>query len=394
MAQEDSTFLQNYTPPNYTFQTLEFVPSLHQSYAKTSGLNRTVLDLDLRTRYRLEKLNEKNTVQVRFNFDNGLNFNKTNEITAPGSNFYSNNTEFEVNHDHFLTEPMFIGYGAEIDIRMTQSYEEASSPWRTSLSIPVGMGFGRVFDVSSAWHAATIMEDAQAAGIMVDENQLLGFADTLVALRFTRIFDNRLQEIARRSRVLEYLQEKAGVEINPFASALILDSYSFERFTTRKRGYRVFAGPAFELTGDSRIEEGERVWMGRFSLYPFVKFEYHKPVDKNFQFTLLFDSSYKTQIDGSGQDIRMSLNTGLGWFVSQRVNLYINPSINYFLNTNQFSNSTAVGLAVGSGLNYYVSPQLVLGSSLLLQRNSTSGPGLDSSSFNQNFNFNVIYRMI
>jgi len=393
-AQKDSTFLQNYTPPNYKFQTLAFTPNLSQSYAKTSGLKRSIFDFDLNTRYFLEKFNEKNTVTISAFMDNGLSFNTTNEINAPSSNFYSNFTNFEVNHDHFLTEPMFIGYSTDIEIRMTQSYQESSNPWSISLAVPVGLGFGRVYDVSTAWHAATIMEDAQAAGIAVDESALLGFADTLVALRYTRIFDTRLQEIERRTKLLEYLQAKAGVDMNPFASTLIIDSYQFERFTRRRRGYRIFAGPAFELTGDSRIEDGDRNWIGRFDLYPVVNFEYHRPVNKDFQLTVLLESSFKNNIDGIGQDVRVNLNTGLGWFMSRRVNFFINPGVILFQNVNEFANNSAVSVNLGAGMNYYVSPQLVLSSLLFIQRNSTSGLGFNSTAINQNFNFRAVYLLM
>lgn len=393
-AQEDSTFLQNYTPPNYTFQSLEFAPNIHQSYGKSSGLDRRIFEFELDSRYRLEKFNEKNTTSIFLVFDNALNFNTTNEIKSPVSNFYSHQTRFDIEHDHFLSGQMFFGLGADIDLRINQSYQESSNPYSTRITIPLGFGFGRVYNVSGAWHAATIMEDAQAAGISVDDSDLRSFADTLVALQFRRIFDNRLRDIERHAQVLGYLEDKAGVQLDPFASALIIDSYRYERFTTRRRGFRLFAGPAFELTGDSRIESGIRNWVGFYNLFPMLRFEYYKPVNKNFQISIELESEFKTQLEGGGQNIGVSLDTGLGWFVSRRVNFYINPSVNFLRNMNSFADSTVLGMAIGSGFNYYVSPQFILSGSLLLQRNSTSGLGLDSTAFNQNFNFRCTYRLL
>ncbi len=393
-AQENSTFLQNYTPPNYTFQLLEFSPNIHQSYARTAGLDRRIFEFELDTRYQLEKLNEKNTISINFAFDNALNFNSTNDVKAPVSNFYAHQTNFDFEHDYFISEQFFLGYGVDIDTRISQSYQESSSPWSTRISIPFGFGFGRVYDVSSAWHAATIMEDAKAAGIVLDDSDLLSFADTLVSLRFRRIFDTRLRDIERQSQVLKFLEEKAGMEMTPFASTLILDSYRFERFVTRRRGYRIFAGPQFQLTGDSRVESGNRNWIGFYELFPVVNFQYYKPVNKNFQLSIELESAFKTQLSGGGQNIGISLDTGLGWFVSRRVNFFVNPSMRLFRNMNTFADSTVLGMALGSGFNYYVSPQFILSGSLLLQRNTTSGLGLESEAFNQNFNFRATYRLL
>jgi len=231
-------FLKEYRPPNFTFTSWRLSPNIRESGTDASSLKRSLFNLRVVNDIYFNQQRDKSNTEITVFFINELRSAKVNDVKNGNDNFYNNNTSINGFRDFFIKDKFFLSAGLGERFVFNR---ELIDDWRSNSSNQIfanlGLGLGRVFEVTNAWQAQTIFNDLECNGIAVDRSYMKDLADLLTVQRNTRIFDTRLARIKFQTALYNFMQDNGVADFNPFTAAVINDSYSFETFRTRKSGF-------------------------------------------------------------------------------------------------------------------------------------------------------------
>lgn len=114
------------------------------------------------------------------------------------------------------------------------------------LRLDLGLGFGRIENVNSAWIAVQILQGLEDNGLLLNipsHDAITEFADLLGQVRTSRILDFRLRDIAILESIIDYLiQNKLIDQLSTRAILIIEDTFEYDIVSNRNAGSR------FEMT--------------------------------------------------------------------------------------------------------------------------------------------------
>jgi len=253
----------------------------------------------------------------------------------------------------FAYDPNYLNYGAnrkEIDI---------------AAGLSPRVGFGRIENVSDAWHAVTIIEELQKAGCIekqLSHEEITVLADELRKLKNVRNVDFRLEDIYEFEQLAKYLVENgyaSGKDYRFFA--LLDDAYAYEDFTFREQGQALTIGADFSADYlDTDFTSKRTITDVFYALV--VGFEKNNAISTDWQFDQKYElsggvntwSPLTTEDFNSDSYIALATEHLLGYYLSQRTYF----AVPLHTEIRKISDDLLVNVGLYPTLNYYFSPQL------------------------------------
>lgn len=223
--------------------------SLHNGFIEAEYFvqkysRKNILDINFNPHISYQ-LNYYNTTDsLRMDTDNpglGLGFAFGGELRRYliGDLFCDIEADFWTSTYHSESETKSLEYHSEGD-GDSYTYSEAGK---------IGIGYGRIQDVSKACQSVEIFSELEKAGLLVRDVEIKdieNLADLLVELSTLRLFDSRLIKMEKVRQINRELTEKgllAGDNIGSFV--IIMDLYDLGSVFERKSGWELY--PAFML---------------------------------------------------------------------------------------------------------------------------------------------------
>ena len=396
-GQTDSTndtvtdFLRNYRSPNYTYMFLRLDPSISQSSNLSDDLKRYQVNLQARVNFNVNTLKDKSNTNLSISTFDRFQRGVVNDIKTQSDNFLKHQLWSQGTKDFYLSGDAFVGVGFNYNGRAEKTLiDDWSSLSENDLSIPLGFGFGRPFAIHQAWKATTLFNDLECNGIAVERSLAKELADLFTVQNFTRFFDSRLGRIQNRTEVFSFLQENGITEFNPFSAAVIEDSFRYETFRTRLSGFRIFGGIApgvkTNRTKSNAFDTSNRA----FYLSPFLQFDYHLPINEDWQFDLNSKVEYENNI--SEEIINRNQTTGyfvanLAWVPNYRIRTAL--QLNY--STSLSENFNFHGVDLGYRVDYYISPAVSVNLNMTFRKQWQEVFTVKNENFSNNFSTGFSY---
>ncbi|MDP8211253.1 MAG: hypothetical protein RAO94_03595 [Candidatus Stygibacter australis] len=282
-------------------------------------------------------------------------------------------------------------------------------------SAEIGLGYGRVEDVSKACQAVEILSELEKAGLLareVNKEDIESLADRLVQLTTLRLFDSRLVNMEKVRQINSELFEQgllSGDNIESFV--IIMDLYDLGTVFSRKSGWDIY--PEFGIDNTDGYSEGyfEKVYIdtihsdytrdsesnnGSRTYQPGLSFNYYQVLSSKWQLEASGNYGYFwSEYDNEELEIRRSetspdstwekreydkegysveLNLELSWYPDTRTEFW--SRLNYDISdsdydevfqsddetenyTKSYSEFERV-YYISAGINYYFSPKLNL----------------------------------
>ena len=296
--------------------------------------------------------------------------------------FNSKNYFLELTSDFFgmfgsYTTPFYLPFGGEL----IQIYQGTKNSYSLGFSPGIGIGKGRIEDVTDAWHTIRILKELEREKLLTDipgSDQILFIAQRISEIKNERIFDGRI----RRKENLKSLDDalfSTGLiserNIEYYNSLFDMWSYGidFRRFTNWDIALHFaplisFWDSDYKENDDKSIGSGFKAGISYNSYKPinmFWQFDLYASLDLNY----IYDKYYYFNFNHT--DIRgyltPSLNAKLTNFISSRA--YFSTSVNGHYNVLVFDDSDyedyySYGFSFKNSFVYYVSPMTSLNADL------------------------------
>ncbi|MDP8211254.1 MAG: hypothetical protein RAO94_03600 [Candidatus Stygibacter australis] len=419
--------LNNYQEPDNFNHGLYFHLSNDGSIYTRNDVENSNQNADLFVNYFARQYSRNNILDIFFTselrYDNLSSTTKDSlhiERDAPQFNSY-----FMIDAElrHYLYNDWFINIEAfcyahnSLSDSDTKKIEYHSTDYRESYSYSesgvIGLGYGRVENVSKAYQAREILSELEKAGLLaraVNKEDIESLADRLVQLTTLRLFNYRLinmEKVRQINRELIAQGLLSGDEIESFV--IIMDLYNMGSVFIRKSGWDIY--PEFIIDNSDGYSETcyEKVYSdtiyndytrnsecnnGLRSYQPGLSFHYYQVLSSKWQleasgsygyFWSEEDSKYtniyhyETHSDSFWEtreyDIegyRVGLNLELSWYPDTRTKFW--SSIDYdisdsdnditYQNLDETDNYTKSYSEfervyyISTGIDYYFSPKL------------------------------------
>lgn len=353
-AQIKSYRLDSITNPEYHFKLLRFDLNLSQSN-NGSSLNSTSTGSNLNGGFSSVYQTINNTARyqgtesVRANFEyNNYESNNSNPASTHSNlitnlNYNSSNRFYLFDNvkNHVVINPSAsINYHkyqrTTLDNIANNNVDSENSDLK--LNSDIGLGIGRLENVSDARIILFILEDLKANGLLQREpthQEISELSDLAIFVKNKRIFDSRIKRIYELSAIDSLLSEKGLVKEADIGYHTILqDNWNFSVNPFRQRGYLFQYGvtPEFNFNWHNEQKLNDTINGGQYeslsdrnsefySASVFAKYEWYKPISQSLQ-----------------NDIRLSINGGISQSYNRSV--YQDPLALY-----PVSNSTTNNIA-------------------------------------------------
>ncbi len=397
-AQYDDYQLKNYVNPTYKRKALDFEANTSGSFLKTTEMEGSAL-----------------TGNLNLSFDQVSNSEKVQGYTiitlSGGGSKYNNGSEQKnrnaaagINFSHtgffFKKNKLFMEFSPSVDLgydyeKDRVSYREEyytkyadlkTNKFATNVNVKLGLGKGRIEDVTDARQAVYILQELQKKNILkreLSEAEIHAFAEQISLIKNKRQFDSRVKLAEEINHVDSFLVandyiEKANSAIY-FTS--LYDKWMYGDRDRREAGSYIKGGirPLFSFT-DFRYNLSNipdhytyynpsytnTVWGG----FVYADYRYEKPVNLKLQssFRVGLESGLTHYKDRDGNIFQTNFNASyqLGYYLNtrtyftgrfsqsflwQRIPKYMGDDTNH--NLISFSN-------LGLNAYYYLSPQVRL----------------------------------
>ncbi len=389
LLSQDTLVLKKYTPPDFNFSTFFFSPSLNESSTNSDSFKRNYFRMGYSGLYNRFAMKGRHNINSRISLINNLDIDKINDTNAANRNLLYFDFSASTDRQYYFSN-YFLNYGGTINYDLNITHvDDPTNDFpnnRLSVNIPLGFGIGRVYNVSFAWQAMTLLDDLERYGATVNRTHNTALADYLLTNRYTRVFDNRLKRIYELEQLYAFIQEKNILAFNPRNAALLYDSWANETFVVRRRGTMLWAGFNTEYTRTGEPNQFGYV----FNIVPTVNIRSYHPINKNWQLDHTGVISYSTNLKRSNnyisnENVFAEYQIAVGWFPSRRINARVALLSRYdYLINEFFENSSLVHVNLLSQFNYYFNPRMILN----LSFNASFSEELDTnigSSFSQTF---------
>lgn len=281
------------------------------------------------------------------------------------SNKSSSNKSAEINTETrlFFKPKRYFEAGGGFGFRHNNSaIRDAENRKSTTISgrLSPKLGFGRIENISDAWHAVTIIEELQKAGCIKEQlthEEITALADEIRRLKNNRNVDFRLENIYEFEQLAKYMVGEGIASADEYRFFAILeDAYSFEDFALRQQGQAFTIG--LEATGRYSTDSYYDGSITSASYVLELGYENNKAISNDLQFDQSYELSGGLRTENSNLEDKhfVELNTqhSIGYYLSRRTNFKLPIRANITRVENQ--SSYFVGLE--PQLNYYFSPQL------------------------------------
>lgn len=270
-----------------------------------------------------------------------------------------------------------------------------------NVSLIPKLGFGRIENISDAWHALTIIEELQKAGCIkkdLTHEEITALADELRRLKNTRNVDFRLENIYEFEQLAKYFIDNGLASAEQYRFFAVLDdAYSFEAFTTREQGQAFTIGTDVSL--DYSKEHQEPIGTNSIRSYALVLgYEKNNAISSDWQFIQSYNLKggflayglSGTQGTSRSNLLELTTHHELGYYLNQRTNfsLPLNTRIS------QRESDMLIIAAIFPTLNYYFSPQLrfsIHARVSLYQQNFSDNPNINYQNGNLSAGINYFF---
>ncbi len=392
---DSSDFLKNYIPPNYTYTIWSLQPDILSSSTVSEDFNRNSFSSGVRTNFSFREQQDKSDTYLFATLDENFRTGKTQDLQNPNENFFDHRMFVNGQRDFFFKDKFFVGIGADYVGQLDRDLiEDWNSSIRNDGSIDLGVGYGRIYTVTTAWTATSIFNDLEGYGVEVDRSYAKELADLIRTQSRTRIFDNRLMQIQNRTELFTFLDANNIATLTPLTAAVIDDTFGNETFRGRQSGYRFFGGlrPSVNsfTTRSSTEEDNSR----DFELIPIVEFDYNLPISEDWQFDVNTSIALRSLTgDAIDKNTRSSASVSLAWLPTQRVRSALSAFYSGTYNVNEdISDFTSVSL--GYALRYYFNPRLTLDFNASISNIWTKNIFFESSTFGHRISLGFNYAIL
>jgi hypothetical protein len=313
--------LNNYQVPDYFEHGLNFTLNNSGKITEKDSEDRSSNNGDLYADYFARKYSRKNILDISLNTKLGYDLyseNSTDSLKIDNDR-YGLDYRFEIGAElrSYITGDWFCNIDAdcyassyydESDYRKVESHSEGEGNGYTYReSGGIGLGYGRVQDVSKACQAVEMLSELEKAGLLVREvtpEDVEGLADLLVELTTLRLFDNRLINMEKVRQINGEMIKKgllAGDNVESFV--IVMDLYNLGTVFKRESGWDVY--PSYKLENYDYLRESssEKVYID--TTYSDYTNEYEeergsRTYQPGFNFNYFRVLSSRWQLDASG----------------------------------------------------------------------------------------------
>ncbi len=211
-----------------------------------------------------------------------------------------------------------------------------------NLRLPLMIGFGRIENITSAWHAIRIVEDLQKDGVIKEgasfsEEDIISLANFVTDRNYTRSFDYRkkLKDdiVGLRHSILS---DKVDFN-NPLAYASIFDMWQNGVNTLRRSGYTI----AFGLEPGLRLSyfdnDRPNYSIKALDLFLITRLDYARALSKKWQL------DFTIELKGGANDVLLSdsrIDDDVTDNLKPRAYSNLSFTVGYFPNTRTSFSST------------------------------------------------------
>jgi hypothetical protein len=415
--------LNRYQPEAFKINSLDLDFHNSDNFGKYDNENDTKLNNSLNLDYSEERFNREQILNWTGSLALGHNYGKTTaeDNTTEEISTYKWTPEltFSGNYRRYIRENIFLKLYAYGDGDGCSGKENAydttydKDELKYEVSGSLGVGYGRIEDVTRARKAIYILEDLESAGLLSrksssdDVTRLAHLLDGLIHLR---LFDDRLNNMESLRQIANHLEAEgllsdAGIE----SFVIINDIYNYANIYQRKAGWEILPEFTYGYSSDKAESDFDETQYD--SLYTNMNhreseatkeeykaglnFSYYYNLNKDLQLDITtsggylqgsheendnydYGNDYVEHITEFGSDTEgsyLNLQVSLNWYLNTRTRVW--ASINYDLNLSDIegtefesdedetprdftieNESQNFDFAIGT--NYYLSPRLSL----------------------------------
>lgn len=408
----DTFNLKNYVLPDLKYKSLGFGFDLNTNsndansdYNTGSTIEKDNFSsfnfkshLSLNRYHYINSSKKQSSGRDQFNFNVGYNKVKAwDSIDSDiewtlGPNFYSERSYKYFNSKNYFLEltsdlsGMFGGYTLLFDFPILlgegyQIYSGNKNSYNLSFRPGIGIGKGRIEDVTDAWHTIRILKDLEREKLLTDvpdPGQILSIAKRISEIKNDRIFDSRMRRKENLKRLDEALFNTGLIRqrnIDYYKSLFDMWSYGIDFRRLSNRDISLNFAPLISVWNDDYIENkyngltsGFRAGLSYNSYNPlnmFWQFDFNATLDFNYiydkQFLFNYNSAQKRGF------LTPSINARLINFISSRAyfSTSFNGQFNYLIYQGSYKADThSFRINFRNNFVYYLSPSTSLNVSL------------------------------
>lgn len=271
----------------------------------------------------------------------------------------------------------------EVGASRTKSLQSDLS---NSLSVPIGLGKGRIELVSDVAMSLFLLKDAVEIGLdsnLIQEQDVLDFASLMAEVRNKRVFDSRRKRIDELRHLYDFMISKEWILPNdPGFFTILTDNWIYNLNYLRLSGNRwtYLFTPRVSFGFNRDHNTGQVPLTGNNQTYgasASIEYEHDKPrnLHMNFHRTHQLELSYFNDVIKFGSQ-RSSSNSlqglftnsvGYSWYPSNRSQIFtdINASYVYYRNLKSSGiintrDNHEVDLRISTQVRYFISYQTLL----------------------------------
>jgi hypothetical protein len=222
-------------------------------------------------------------------------------------------------------------------------------------------GFGRIENVTNAWHTKSILEILQRENLLLRElshDEITTLAEEMTRIKNTRVIDFRFDDIYEYEKILSYLFENGIADPNEYKFfSVFQDAWRYEAFRFRSQGSTLKIGP------ESIFERYDLVLFEEIIHSHSLNAQY--TVNRNKQdwfFGYQLEVNYGKQFSNYSRNSVVSYastSVTIGNYLSSRT--YAELTANYFANhILEESRDFESNLFVRGRVEYFISPRFKL----------------------------------
>ena len=369
------TLLSQYIRPDFTRSQLDFRPNVNGS-ARTDNRPDMELVATLSTMLSTSYSRVENTRGSQLS--ESIVMLANGSVRKVGTSFAGLSVDYQGSRRIFYKPKRYVALHNELDAGFT-AVSNATDNYAIQSVNDIGFGFGRVELVSDAVHTARIIDMLASEGVLlqeVSESDLLRLADTIATMKNRRFFDSRLQRIREVEAITRMLAEGGYIEAGDYYTfAILSDAYDFEQVA---RPFRSGSTVEFLLGRDFNYSSNSG-WKSADDLRATINWQRYQVRSRyvSTAYSLSNRLSYRRAREDFYQDRYTNSIVGmytLYYAPTNRVVWTTSALSSFLLDVRKRNNSSSVindlSIRVSSSVSYYLSPEVRLFASAVVQGSS------------------------
>ena len=320
---------------------------------------------------------------VSLNVNPGLHTKYVDEHSEINDFNFSNYLTYRQDVRYYLNSLIFFENGMNFLLSWDKTIKDSpkieSSFSSIYLRIPLYIGFGRVENVTSAWHAFRIIKGLKQSDLLInnsnlDKDEIMKMADYIAIRKNTRAFDSRrkMQDdlIGLSNNFLKNIVDIS----DPHVYASLYDMWQYGINDIRRSGTTLSFGiePGFRyFSRYDKPNSNNDFDHKAIDLLAMVRFEYYRALSMNWQldFGISLAGGFEDIIGINSDEepranslLRSNLNIGVGYYPTSRTSFKSTLRVGAGIHgdSNGDRGNTNFNFNFNNNLYYYISPQLRL----------------------------------